>query len=206
MIVAIVPVKTVTQGKSRLASILSEEQRVTLIGQLLRRTLGVLLGCQQIHQTIVVTPDPRVMAWSKTAGATTLAEKPMLASEDHLNGALNQAAQLAQSSGAMGLLILPADLPFVTPDELACFLDKGQSRQMVICPDRHEKGTNALLLTPPVPFTFQYGEQSYQKHLLEAKRRELTWCSFPLPGLTFDLDTVADWRDYQRQVAELVAS
>jgi 2-phospho-L-lactate guanylyltransferase len=111
-------------------------------------------------------------------------------------------------AGAQSALILPADLPFVTPADVQQMLAvvrevNGNGRCLIaICADAAQQGTNALLLHPPTPFTFHYGPGSYQRHLQEAQRRNRTVCAIQVPGLQFDLDLEADWHRYQAKVNE----
>jgi len=205
MIFAVVPVKTIETSKSRLASVLASRERVQLVRQLLHRMLHVLRQSDLIQQTMVITPDPVVMEWAIEGNAIPLPEKPVADVADRLNIALAQAAQEVVRLGATGLLVLPADLPFITLAEVEALLRASDSQRMIICPDRHLSGTNALILNPPQPFTFHYGLNSYQQHQQEASQRQLAVQSLFLPGLQFDLDTAADWRLYLQRAVEPVA-
>ena len=41
---------------------------------------------------------------------------------------------------------------------------------MVITPDRHHQGTNALLISPAGLIQYQFGPGSYQRHCLQATK------------------------------------
>ncbi len=55
---AIVPVKPLRHGKSRLSGVLSEEARTELNISLLSHTLNVLNQVEEISNTLVVSRDP----------------------------------------------------------------------------------------------------------------------------------------------------
>jgi 2-phospho-L-lactate/phosphoenolpyruvate guanylyltransferase len=57
-----------------------------------------------------------------------------------------------------GVLIVPADLPMLTPEDVTDFLaQRTQPPMMVISPDRLRLGTNMLLIDPADLITFSFG-------------------------------------------------
>ena len=71
---AIVPVKPLLIGKSRLGSVLSGEERARLNRMLLERTLGVLKDTPSIDGSLVVSRDPEVLAIAREFGSRTVLE------------------------------------------------------------------------------------------------------------------------------------
>jgi 2-phospho-L-lactate guanylyltransferase len=205
MIIAVIPVKALENGKSRLSAVLDRQERVTLIDHLFRHTLAVLAETPHIAQTMVISPDPRVLEMARQQGAYALVEAPLDPGADQLNAALAQAARQAAVRGASSLLILPADLPFVAAADIQQILDTIQPDHIAICPDQHQQGTNALLLTPPQPFSFHYGPDSFHLHQQEALQQGRGCVVVQAKGLQFDLDTVADLEAYRDQQAAPLA-
>ena len=207
---AIVPVKPLHRGKSRLAHLLSPQERAELIGRFLARTLTMLQRVPTVAQVVVVSSDERVLNLARRQGAYTLAEKRPFG----LNVAVTNAAAFAVGRGAEGVLVLPADLPFAREQDVAMMVGTAvvptgpyndafwqeERGIMTICSDEKRQGTNALLLTPPLPFTFQYGSGSFQRHLQEAQRRGLSHHIVAAQSLQFDLDTEEDWRTYKQHL------
>ena len=68
-------------------------------------------------------------------------------------------------------------------------------RAVVICRDRHGRGTNALYLKRSSDFRFRFGENSATEHIAEAAVHGLTAIRLESGGLSFDLDTPEDYRD-----------
>jgi 2-phospho-L-lactate guanylyltransferase len=187
---AVVPVKPLDQAKSRLAGALSPVERVALVQQLLERTLDVLRQVPAIAEIVVATSDPGVAAWARREGYRVLRE----VGEPDLNGALAVATRSAQSHRVDAVLIVHADLPRVTPADvvkLAAFT-AGGAPVVVVAPDRHGRGTNALLCAPPGLIEYRFGEDSYAQHCAQAQAAgaRLEICS--TPGLALDLDVPED--------------
>ena len=55
--VAVVPVRSLSEGKSRLADVLSPRRRAALIESMLARVLASLRAAKNIDRIIVVSPD-----------------------------------------------------------------------------------------------------------------------------------------------------
>ena len=96
--------------------------------------------------------------------------------------------------GADRLLILPADLPTVAAGDLGQVLaagDRAGNRSVVLAPDRHGRGTNALLLTPPEVIDPAFGGDSRAAHAWLASSADAAYAE--IPGiLGLDLDTADD--------------
>lgn len=194
---AILPVKLLAQSKTRLAHILSPEERATLTQHLLEHTIQVLQQVPAITQILVVSRDEAVFNTARRYHTSTFSEREPF----HLKTAVTQAAKYATLQGVDSILIIPADLPFLQAYEIQNILDGiSTSESCTICPDEKQNGTNALMLPPSIDFRFQYGPSSYRKHLAEAKRLKLPVKSITTPGICFDLDTEADWHIYQQML------
>jgi 2-phospho-L-lactate/phosphoenolpyruvate guanylyltransferase len=189
---AIIPVKPLRESKTRLAHLLSPAERAALMGCLLERTLAAVQPTAVSH-ILVVSRDEAVLRQARAAGVGTLREaRPFT-----LNAAVTQARDLAARQGADGVLILPADLPLMQTADITAFLNTVHHQPdapfMAICGDERQQGTNALLLSPPAPFTFHFGPGSFARHLREAKENGRLVRVVNGRSLQFDLDTEADW-------------
>ena len=193
----IIPVKTLSKTKSRLAPILSSEERASLTVKLLKRLFRVINEVDLIEKVIVVSKDERIARIANEAHHIALAE-PQGAD---LNESIQFAFAHAEQDGATHVLILPSDLPLVTADDLMLFLSLVEEggETAVVCSDNVQMGTNALLLPVGWSFKFQYGLNSFAKHLDEANIHRLNTCIVDVPNIQFDLDTEADWEQYQHQ-------
>lgn len=189
---AIVPVKPLRRGKSRLSRVLDLDQRWDLNRRLLCHTVAVLKESIRVGVVMVVSRDHEALALARSLGARTLLEsKP-----DGLNRAVQVATLFAQRSRARATLILPADLPLLNQSTIETFLSAAQREEPVlaIAPDRHGRGTNALYLAPPTLPRFCFGEDSFQAHCALAAQLGRRCAVIDVPELAFDLDEEDDWK------------
>jgi len=186
---AIVPVKPLRHGKSRLSGTLSEDERAQLNESLLEHTLETLANLKELEQVLVVSRDPHALAIARKHGARTVRED----GSPHLNTALARATIVAKLHATRGVLILPADLPLLTRDDILALIERAMNPPVVvIAPDRHEKGTNALLMSPAGLIEYDFGEGSYQRHCKRAKKAGARLEIVKLPSLGLDLDLPED--------------
>jgi 2-phospho-L-lactate/phosphoenolpyruvate guanylyltransferase len=186
---AIVPVKPLKRGKSRLASALSEIERVELNRLLLERTLRTLIELKEVEEVLVVSRDSSVLAIARDLGARTVQED----GAPTLNTALKRATVVAQVYASRGVLVIPADLPLVTSDDILTLLERATNPPViVIAPDRHQKGTNALLLSPADIIEYDFGQDSFKRHCERARKAGARLEIVDLPTLGLDLDLPED--------------
>jgi 2-phospho-L-lactate guanylyltransferase len=203
VIYCLIPAKPYTESKSRLAPILSPAQRAALSRWLLERTLRLALTA--VEHVVVVSRARALLAQARALGAWGLRE-----AVPGLNPALSQAARFAQVRGADGILVLPADLPRLTRQDLDALLALGgvgagvkpaptpgvtpaPTPVLVIAPCRSGTGTNALLLRPPGLIPFAFGPDSFAAHCAAARAVGVEPVVHRADSLAFDLDTPEDW-------------
>jgi 2-phospho-L-lactate guanylyltransferase len=101
---------------------------------------------------------------------------------------------VAQVYATRGVLILPADLPLVAREDIQVLLDRaGKPPVVVIAPDRHGRGTNALLISPAGLIEYDFGENSFQRHCDRARQAGARLEVVTLPSLGLDLDIPEDF-------------
>jgi 2-phospho-L-lactate guanylyltransferase len=158
---AIVPVKPLRRGKSRLAGLLSEEQRTRLNRYLLEHTLIILNKISDIEHTLVVSRDPSALALTRSMGGRTVLED----GAPQFNTAIQRATIVAQAQGARAVLVMPADLPLIEPSDVNELIHQGNDPPVVvIAPDRRLDGTNCLFINPAGLISYGYGPGSFQRH------------------------------------------
>jgi 2-phospho-L-lactate guanylyltransferase len=119
-----------------------------------------------------------------------------LVREDHDQGH-NAAAELgvkeALRLGAQRALLVPGDCPALDPGEIDELLARrGSERSMIIVPDRHGTGTNALLITPPDVLAPSFGPGSCLRHVELAEAAGIAHEVVEVPSLALDIDTPED--------------
>ena len=186
---AIVPVKPLRRGKSRLANVLSQEERTDLNRRLLAHTLDTLTAIPEIEHVLVISRDQGALALARDYGARTVQEN----GTPHLNTALTRATILAKNFATRGVLIIPADLPLITAEDVRILLEKAVDPPVVIvAPDRRRAGTNALLICPAGLIEYDFGPGSFQSHCERARQAGARLEIVELASLGLDMDLPED--------------
>jgi 2-phospho-L-lactate guanylyltransferase len=206
---AIVPVKPLAFAKSRLAPLLTPEQRQVLSRELLRHILQVLSRVEGLDGVLVVSNDAEVLALAETEGAVGLPERRPdfrslrdFGSFEHrasLNRALAQATEWVKGHGGGAVLILPVDLPLLQPADVREILQAGRvGPVVVIVPCRRGEGTNALLVRPPGLIEYRFGPGSFAQHGRQAVRKGAALRVYRSSHLELDLDLPEDVRQWRQ--------
>jgi 2-phospho-L-lactate guanylyltransferase len=186
-VAAIIPVGTFAGAKSRLGDSLDAEERQDLIERLLARTVVAALAVDRLDDVLVASPDRDVLRRAAELGARTLRQRSR-----GLNAGLTEARADVVAGGAEAILVLPIDLPFVTSEAVAAVLEPPLTGlAVVLVPDRHGSGTNALALRPPGVIDFAFGPGSRRAHRAAAEAAGATYDEVTGP-LAIDLDTADD--------------
>jgi 2-phospho-L-lactate guanylyltransferase len=190
-VIAIVPMKPLSQGKSRLAQSLTEDQRANLALGMLRRVI-LAIKAASVDTVWVVGGDDRVRDMARGLGGECLDEL----GED-LNDTLKKAFELAFERGKSALYVA-GDLPFLKPADIHSMLQASRSQgNVTIAPARRDGGTNAILVPLGVALQPELGQRSFMKHLTQAARLETSVAINSSQGLGFDLDVVDDLETFQ---------
>jgi 2-phospho-L-lactate guanylyltransferase len=178
---AVLPVKSFSRAKQRLGSAIAERPRLAdaMVGDVLE-ALGSVAAIERI---VVVTAEP-LAARAAAAADAELVHDPREAGQ---SAAATLGVDAAMRAGAERVLLVPGDCPTLDPEEVETLL--ARTAPVVIVPDRHGSGTNALLLTPPDVLEPSFGTGSFARHAALA-RTEVKVAQVPSLGL--DVDTPGD--------------
>jgi len=186
---AIVPVKPLTRGKSRLSKVLSQDERNNLNRRLLVHTLDTLTNIPEIENVLVISRDQFALTIARDLGARTVLES----SSSELNIALARATVVAKNYATRGILIVPVDLPLLTENDIRIMMKLAKDPPVVvIAPDRHHEGTNALLVCPAGLIDYDFGNGSFERHCERAKEAGARLEICELPSLALDMDEPED--------------
>jgi 2-phospho-L-lactate guanylyltransferase len=197
-VAAIIPVGTLAGAKTRLGETLDAEERLDLVDRLLARTVVAALAVDALSDVLVVSPDREVLRRAGELGARTLRQRTR-----GLNAGLTEARADALAGAAEAILVLPIDLPLVTPALIADVIEPlpERDRTVVLVADRHGLGTNALGLRPPDVIAFAFGPRSREAHRAAAEAAGARYVELDGP-LAVDLDTPDDYVYVESLVAE----
>ena len=199
-VVALVPVRSLSGAKSRLGEPLDAEERADLVMGLLQRTVEAALKATRLAGVVVVSMDAELLRQARAMGAATLLQET-----DGLNEGLDE-ARGAAGTAATAVVVLPADLPGVDAPAIDRLAEAGDAALrgdldkplVVLVPDRHGTGTNALLVAPPNAIPFRFGEGSRAAHAEAARAAGASYLELDGP-LSFDVDTLEDLLEADRR-------
>ena len=177
--VAILAIKAFDRAKQRLGG------RPDLAASMADRVLEALAGAQRLDAVLVVTREPAAADAAHERGFEVV-DEPVLAGH---NAAAELGIARALELGAARALLVPGDCPLLAADDIDALLDRHTSSPpVVVVPDRHGTGTNALLLSPPDVIRPAFGPGSRDRHLALHDEAVLD----EVDGLALDVDTPDD--------------
>jgi 2-phospho-L-lactate guanylyltransferase len=107
---------------------------------------------------------------------------------------------LARESRA-GMITMPGDIPRITPDEVAAVLAAHRSaRSFTIVPAHDDRGSNAVVCSPPGAVPLKFGDDSFLPHLTSARACRIEPTIVRLPGIAMDIDHPADVDKFVRMM------
>ncbi|MGI8903166.1 MAG: NTP transferase domain-containing protein [Solirubrobacteraceae bacterium] len=209
---AILPIKFLAAAKQRLAYELSPGPRQALAEAMYADVL-VALRRSTVDQVLVVTADHGAQQIAAGHGASVL-QAPERGHDDAATLGIGAALE----AGADRALLVPGDCPLLSVAELDGLLARpapggsavggsatggwvpgalaagGSMRggSVLIVPDRHRTGTNALLLSPPDSLAPAFGPDSRTRHAANAESAGARHEIVEVASLALDIDTPED--------------
>ena len=185
---AVLPVKTFARAKQRLGEAVGRPERAELAAGMVADVLGALAAVHELDDVIVVTAEPRAADAAREAGAHVV-DDPVEAGQ---SDAAARGVEAAVLRGAERTLLVPGDCPALDPGEVGRLLSDYDGAGVVIVPDRHGSGTNALRLTPPELIAPSFGPGSFARHAARGAAAGALVRVAQLPSLELDVDTPGD--------------
>ncbi|MEM3096740.1 MAG: 2-phospho-L-lactate guanylyltransferase [Nitrososphaerota archaeon] len=185
--VALIPVKRLSRSKTRLGGRLEAVERASLSVSILTK---VARACRDagLHP-ILLSPDKHVKALASLHGWGYFSD-----TGHSLRSSVSAALNKIVRSGASEVLVVHADLPFLSPDDLRQIISVSKGADIVLCPNLAVDGTNIVYVKKPKSFRPMYGRESFSRHLryhLSCGLRVKTFISL---GSALDIDTPKDLR------------
>jgi 2-phospho-L-lactate/phosphoenolpyruvate guanylyltransferase len=180
---AIVPLRSPGAGKTRLAAVLDQEQRAVLAGAMLGDVAHALDG-SGVDEVLVAASGAAAAAAAAALGLGVVLDRPGRSGLDEV---------LADAMRVIGadrdLLVVAADLPKLTPDDVDAVL--GTDREVVIAPT-NAGGTGGLLRRPGTRIGTRYGPASATRHRELALAAGASVATVERDGFHHDVDTWTD--------------
>jgi 2-phospho-L-lactate/phosphoenolpyruvate guanylyltransferase len=187
--IAILPVKSFTAAKQRLAGLLGAGSRQALAQAMFSDVLTTLRHVPGLDAIAVITAD-------RVAESAALGERVQVLRDTEQAGQSEAALigiRYAQAAGYERALLVPGDTPLLDAGDVVELL--GLEASVAIVPDRHGTGTNALLISPPDAIAPSFGPGSFERHVAAARAAGVEYTVERVPGLMLDIDTPEDLAD-----------
>jgi 2-phospho-L-lactate guanylyltransferase len=196
----IIPVKPLRLAKSRLSKVLQPEDRQEVAEAMLRHVLETVKPVKQVAGVLVISRDNHALAIAREYGAKTIQES----GAPELNSALMRATSIVKSWRCDAMLIIPADLPLITSDDIGNIIDIGRKHEnsVVIATDRNKDGTNALFIQPPGLIEYAYGDNSFHSHAVLAREAGAEVAVYEANSTLQDIDVPEDIDNYLRVIQD----
>ncbi|MBV9194806.1 MAG: 2-phospho-L-lactate guanylyltransferase [Solirubrobacterales bacterium] len=194
---AVLPMKSFSQAKHRLRNELSAGDRRALVEAMFCDVLIALRRAAAVARVVVVSADRGAQQIAVGYGATVVSD----AERGHNHAATVGVRAVLELGGDRALLV-PGDCPAVSPGDLDALIARPAApRSVLIVPDRHGTGTNALLLTPPDALATSFGAGSRRRHVTAAAGKNVEAEVVEVGSLAMDVDTPDDLATLRRALS-----
>lgn len=189
MSIAIVPVKDLSRAKERLSPVLSQSDRTKLAYVMLEDVLTALKRSKLLTKLFMVTLDVLAAELARSLDIEVIRE----AKQESESSSIDYSSRVCKDLGAGSVLVIPGDVPLLTPDDVDFILEREKPYpSAILVPARDGLGTNAILRRPPDAFPSRFGYDSFNKHIAEAKKRGIEFNIYHLPRIALDIDEPKD--------------
>ena len=190
---ALIPINDFSESFSRLSEHLDIDQRRELTKILATHVFEALCSIRTIEK-IVVLSNEREWLKSFDNQKITILKDPEI---KRLKEKITHTSKWIQNQGIQQMLYLSVDLPFVQETDIAKFIAEHQGGLSIVKAHK-ENGTNALILDLPATLEFQFGVNSFDKHLAAAKAQKINTKILKIKNLSLDIDTWNDLQEFKK--------
>lgn len=186
---ALLPLKRLDRAKRRLARIMDAGTRRALALAMARDVLSALHDARVADRTVLVTNEPE--AGNLLHGG----ELEVFYSDrrEGLNREVEQAAEFAGAQGAGRILLVHADLPYLTANALDRVARQAPADTVCVAACRRRTGTNLLIAPLPLSLEPVFGRDSLASFRRQAEERSVDLAVVHHPQLESDIDVPEDF-------------
>ena len=193
----LVPVKSLSNAKQRLAGLLDAAQRTQLAHAMLEDVLRAAAAYGE-DGVSVVTSDPFALEVAGHHGFDVIRDDANLSETD----AIGMATDACASRGIKTTLVIPADIPLIEADDFCLIYDNAPALGSVLVPSSDKRGSNAVLRCPAALFPLRFGNDSFMPHLASAIATNTSCVVLSLARIGLDIDTPEDLKQLAHSAGE----
>jgi 2-phospho-L-lactate guanylyltransferase len=177
----VIPIRSFTHAKLRLADHLSEADRRELV----RDSAERVVEASAPLPVVIVTSATEVSTWARELGLDVVDDPG-----HGLDGAADAGRARVRALGLVRAVIAHADLP--RAGSLVPLAVDGERPVVAVVPCHRDDGTNVCSVPIDLAFRFSYGEGSFRRHAAEAHRLGAGLRVVRRADLAFDVDIPDD--------------
>jgi 2-phospho-L-lactate guanylyltransferase len=186
--VILIPVKSLSIAKQRLAAVLDQTARTELAQAMLHDVVSALAAWALRPACALVTGDPFAIELASEYDFEIIPD-PANPGE---TGAIEMATQICVERGIDSTLVIPADIPLIQASELEQILRHAPAEGSVLASAADGRGTNAAYRRPANLFPLRFGNDSFKPHLAAAQATGKPCIVLQLPSIAVDVDNPED--------------
>jgi len=182
--ILLIPFKSMATAKQRLSAALNRPQRSQFAEAMLRDVMNAAAGVMSRVDVALVTGDHHAQALAREAGFTII--------DDERNksetSAIEMATAWSEERGYDTTIVIPADVPLITAEELHFVLDSAPPEGAVFVPAYDGRGSNCILRRPASLIPLRFGNDSFIPHCEAMARTGKALVILEMPGISLDVD------------------
>jgi 2-phospho-L-lactate guanylyltransferase len=182
--ILLIPVKSLTTAKQRLAAALDQERRSQLAEAMLRDVMTAAAGVLGRIDVALVTGDARARVLAAEFGFLVI-DDPRNESE---TAAIEMATAWCEQRGYDTTIVVPGDIPLITSDELRRVLDAAPAEGAVFVPAYDRRGSNCILRRPAAIIPLCFGNDSFLPHCEAMRKTGRELVVLEISGIGLDVD------------------
>ncbi len=182
--ILLIPFKSVATAKQRLAQALNQQQRSQLAEAMLRDVLSAARGVRNRIDVALVSGDARAQAMAREFGFVVIEDTR----NESETAAIEFATAWCEQRGYDATIVVPADIPLITSDELHRVLDAAPAEGAVFVPAYDRRGSNCILRRPASIIALRFGNDSFLPHCEAMQRTGKELVILEMPGIGLDID------------------
>ena len=185
----LIPLKDLANAKSRLAGLLSADERRRLAWAMFEDVSRTISATTKPDRVVLVSNFEPAIERARSLGWDVLVEHTQISE----SASVDWASRVLSARGFDSVMRLPADIPLIEARDIDDLMSiEMKSPAAVLVPSREGTGTNAVIRTPPDLFPSRFGPNSLALHKQEAARVGVECLIVNNSRVALDIDELSD--------------
>src|SRR5271166_4512831 len=182
--ILLIPVKSLSTAKQRLADALTQSRRSQIAEAMLRDVMTAASGVIDRIDVALVTGDARAQHLAHEFGFGVIEDTR----NESETAAIEMATAWCEQRGYDTTVVVPGDIPLITSDELHRVLDAAPAEGAVFVPAYDRRGSNCILRRPASLIPLRFGNDSFLPHCEAMRKTGKELVILEMPGIGLDID------------------